>query len=106
MLAAADNWQCQSLLRFRGTQLGLFKGVSTEVASVPAIDMRSITQLAEGDESGKEFIAEIIDVFLGDLRERVRKIGAQVSGSDLRRSRSDRACDQRKLRSLWRRTPD
>jgi HPt (histidine-containing phosphotransfer) domain-containing protein len=67
---------------FRGTQLGLIKGVSTEAESIPAIDMRSISQLAEGDELGKEFIAEIIDVFLGDLRERVRSIGTQISGTD------------------------
>ncbi len=56
--------------------------VSTEGASVPAIDMRAITQLAEGDDLGEQFIAEIIDVFLADLSERARKIGAQMSSND------------------------
>jgi len=56
--------------------------VSIEAASVPAIDMRAITQLAEGDELGDQFIAEIIDVFLGDLSERVRTIGWQMSQGD------------------------
>ena len=53
--------------------------MSTETASVPAIDMRAITQLAEGDEMGDQFVAEIIDVFLADLSERVHTIGLQMS---------------------------
>ncbi|MGA7873577.1 MAG: Hpt domain-containing protein [Candidatus Binatus sp.] len=44
--------------------------------------MRAITQLAEGDDLGEQFIAEIIDVFLADLSERARKIGAQMSSND------------------------
>jgi HPt (histidine-containing phosphotransfer) domain-containing protein len=53
-----------------------------EPASVPAIDMVAITQLAEGDESGDQFVAEIIDVFLADLSERVRVIALQMSQGD------------------------
>jgi HPt (histidine-containing phosphotransfer) domain-containing protein len=56
--------------------------VSIETASVPAIDMRAITQLAESDELGEQFVAEIIDVFLTDLSERVRAIGLQMSHDD------------------------
>jgi len=56
--------------------------MSTETASVPAIDMRAITLLADSDEMGGQFIAEIIKVFLADLRERVRTIGLQMSQSD------------------------
>jgi HPt (histidine-containing phosphotransfer) domain-containing protein len=67
---------------FRGTQLGLVNRVSTETTSVPAIDMRAITQLAESDELGDQFIAEIIEVFLADLSERVRTIGLQLSRND------------------------
>ena len=48
--------------------------MSIELASVPAIDVRAICQLAEGDELGKQFIVEIIEVFLGDLSECVRAI--------------------------------
>jgi len=44
--------------------------------------MRAITRLAEGGELGDRFIAEIIDVFLGDLSERVRTIGLQMSHDD------------------------
>jgi len=50
-----------------------------EAAAVPAIDMRTIMQLAEGDEVGEQFIAEVIEVFLGDLSERVREIGLQMT---------------------------
>jgi len=56
--------------------------VSIETASVPAIDMRAITQLAEGDELGEQFVVEIIDVFLADLSKRVRAIGLQMSHDD------------------------
>jgi HPt (histidine-containing phosphotransfer) domain-containing protein len=49
---------------------------------MPTIDMRSISQLAEGDERGDQFVAEIIDVFLADLSERVRTIGLQMSQDD------------------------
>jgi hypothetical protein len=52
--------------------------MSTQTAGLPTIDMRSISQLAEGDEMGDEFVAEIIDVFLADLSERVRTIGLQM----------------------------
>jgi HPt (histidine-containing phosphotransfer) domain-containing protein len=44
--------------------------------------MRSISQLAEGDERGDQFVAEIIDVFLADLSERVRTVGLQMSKND------------------------
>jgi HPt (histidine-containing phosphotransfer) domain-containing protein len=56
--------------------------VSIETASVPAIDMRAITQLAESDELGEQFVAEIIGVFLTDLTERVHTIGLQMSRDD------------------------
>ena len=56
--------------------------MSIETASVPAIDMRAITQLAESDELGEQFVAEVIDVFLADLSERVRAIGLQMSHDD------------------------
>lgn len=56
--------------------------MSIETASVPTIDMRAITQLAEGDELGEQFVAEIIDVFLADLSKRVRAIGLQMSHDD------------------------
>ena len=57
--------------------------MSTETASVPAIDMRAISQLAESDDTGDQFIAEIIDVFLADLSDRVRKISLQMAAGDL-----------------------
>jgi HPt (histidine-containing phosphotransfer) domain-containing protein len=53
-----------------------------ETASAPAIDMRAITQLAENDELGEQFVADIIDVFLADLSECVRTIGLQMSHGD------------------------
>jgi HPt (histidine-containing phosphotransfer) domain-containing protein len=56
--------------------------MSTGSQGVPTIDMRSISQLAEDDETGDQFIAEIIDVFLADLSERVRTIGLQMSRND------------------------
>jgi hypothetical protein len=66
-----------------GTQLGLVNRVSSETTNVPAIDMRSITQLAEIEEAGDQFVAEIIKVFLADLSERVRAIGLRMSRNDL-----------------------
>ena len=57
-------------------------GMGNETAGMPAIDMRSISELAEADENGDQFVAEIIDVFLGDLSERVRTIGLQMSRND------------------------
>jgi HPt (histidine-containing phosphotransfer) domain-containing protein len=56
--------------------------MSTGSQGVPTIDMRTISQLAEGDETGDQFVAEIIDVFLADLGERVRTIGLQMSRND------------------------
>jgi HPt (histidine-containing phosphotransfer) domain-containing protein len=56
--------------------------MSTGSHGVPTIDMRSISQLAEDDETGDQFVAEIIDVFLADLSERVRTIGLQMSRND------------------------
>ena len=56
--------------------------MSTETVGMPTIDMRSISQLAESDETGDEFIAEIIKVFLADLSERVRTIGLQMRARD------------------------
>ena len=56
--------------------------MSIETTSVPAIDMRAITQLAESDELGGQFVAEIIGVFLADLTERVHAIGLQMSHDD------------------------
>jgi len=44
--------------------------------------MRAITQLAASDELGEQFVAEIIDVFLTDLSERVHAIGLQMSNAD------------------------
>jgi len=58
------------------------KSLNIETASVPAIDMRAITRLAENDELGEQFVADIIDVFLADLSERVRTIGLQMSHDD------------------------
>ncbi len=56
--------------------------MTTETAGMPTIDMRSISQLAEGDEDGDRFVAEIIDVFLADLSERVRAIALQMNQND------------------------
>ncbi len=72
----------REVLRSCGTQLGSIQRVSIETASLPAIDMRSISQLAAGDELGEPFVTEIIGVFLGDLSERVRKIGLQMTQGD------------------------
>jgi histidine phosphotransfer protein HptB len=56
--------------------------MSTENASIPAIDMRAIRLLAANDDMGDEFIAEIIKVFVADLDERVHKIRSQMSQND------------------------
>lgn len=73
------SWHC------RGTQLGSLRHVSIEAAKVPAIDMRGITQLAEGEEPGGRFVTEIIGVFLADLSERVHTIGVQINQKELAR---------------------
>src|SRR5579862_802047 len=57
-------------------------GVSSEKASVPAIDMSAIMELADNDDAGEQFVAEIIKVFLNDLSERVLTIGSQMKQSD------------------------
>ncbi len=44
--------------------------------------MRAITQLAEGGGPGAQFVADIIEVFLGELSEYVRTIGLQMSHGD------------------------
>ena len=56
--------------------------MSNEAASEAVIDMRSITQLAENDDLGDQFVTEIIDVFLGDLGKRVDAIGLLMSQGD------------------------
>ena len=60
----------------------MIDGVSTETASVPAIDMSAIMQLADNDDAGDQFVAEIIKVFLDDLSERVLTIGLQMKQDD------------------------
>ena len=56
--------------------------VLIEIATVPAIDMSAITQLADNDDLGDQFIAEIIKVFLADLSERVLAVGLQMKQGD------------------------
>jgi HPt (histidine-containing phosphotransfer) domain-containing protein len=56
--------------------------VSIETTSVPAIDMSAIMQLADDDDTGDQFVAEIIKVFLDDLSERVLTIGMQMKQGD------------------------
>jgi HPt (histidine-containing phosphotransfer) domain-containing protein len=56
--------------------------VNEQKISCPTIDMRPITQLAEGEELGDAFVAELIFVFLNDLSERVRTISLQLSSGD------------------------
>jgi len=82
---------CQSLLewvmvsgwlRCDGTQLGSFDRVSSATTTVPAIDMTAILQLADNDDTGDQFIAEIIKVFLDDLSERVLTVGLQMKQGD------------------------
>ena len=84
--AAANDMQGRSRLARRSVaaarNLNSMMRVSDESAIVPAIDMRAITQLAEGDEMGDQFVAEIIDVFLADLSERVLTIGLQMNRGD------------------------
>lgn len=60
----------------------MIDGMSTETASVPAIDMSAIMQLADNDDAGEQFVAEIIKVFLDDLSERVLTIGLQMKQGD------------------------
>jgi HPt (histidine-containing phosphotransfer) domain-containing protein len=54
----------------------------TSETTPPAIDMSAIMQLADNDDTGDQFITEIIKVFLADLTERVRTIGLQLSQND------------------------
>jgi CheY-like chemotaxis protein/HPt (histidine-containing phosphotransfer) domain-containing protein len=54
----------------------------SERPGVPAIDMRTISEFANSDESGEEFISNIIEVFLADMSERVRVADLQVSSHD------------------------
>jgi HPt (histidine-containing phosphotransfer) domain-containing protein len=56
--------------------------MNNEPTDAPTIDMQSITQLAEGDGLGQKFVAEIIDLFLADLGERVSKISVQMNLGD------------------------
>lgn len=56
--------------------------MGTETASVPPIDMRAISKLAESDDTGDQFIAEIIDVYLADMSERIGKISSQMAAGD------------------------
>ncbi len=56
--------------------------VTTETTTVPAIDMSAITLLADNDDLGDQFIAEIIKVFLADLSERVLNIRLQMKQGD------------------------
>ncbi len=44
--------------------------------------MSAILQLADNDDMGDQFIADIIRVFIADLRERVHRIGLQMSQND------------------------
>lgn len=53
-----------------------------EMPSVSAIDMRAISKFAQTDQSGEEFIAVIIEVFLADMSERVRAAGLQMGHHD------------------------
>jgi histidine phosphotransfer protein HptB len=66
----------------RGTQLESITCVNIESAILPAIDMHAIVQLAESDETGQQFVAEIIKVFLADLSERLKTLGLQMSRGD------------------------
>jgi two-component system, sensor histidine kinase and response regulator len=53
-----------------------------EALGPPAIDMRALSELAASDESGAEFIANIIGVFLADMSKRVIAAGAQMDHDD------------------------
>ena len=84
-LPQTNNGEVRTIRRprdSRGTQLESINRVDVENANAPAIDMRAIVQLAESDEAGDQFVAEIIRVFLADLSERVRTIGLQMSRGD------------------------
>jgi HPt (histidine-containing phosphotransfer) domain-containing protein len=63
-------------------QIGYSGGVANENENAGPIDMRGIMQLAESDDTGAQFVTEIIDVFLTDLGERVRTIGERMSQGD------------------------
>jgi histidine phosphotransfer protein HptB len=67
-----------------GTQIGCSVGVSDEYESGSGapIDMRAITQLADSDDAGTQFLTEIIEVFLADMAERVRSIRERMSEGD------------------------
>ncbi len=54
----------------------------SEAPSVSAIDMRPICEFADSDDSGEEFISNIIGVFLDDMGERVRVAGVQMGSHD------------------------
>jgi len=53
-----------------------------EAPGAPAIDMRTISEFAATDEAGAEFIANIIEVFLRDMGERLRMAVEQVGRGD------------------------
>jgi HPt (histidine-containing phosphotransfer) domain-containing protein len=56
--------------------------VGNENKDVAPIDMCALVQLAEYDDTGFQFVREIIDVFLADLRKRVSTIGASMGQGD------------------------
>ena len=56
--------------------------MSNEATSVPAINMSAIIQLADNDDTGDQFVVEIINVFLDDLSKRVLTIGLQMKQND------------------------
>ena len=60
----------------------MLSGVGNEDNGVAAIDMRALTQLAECDDIGGQFLTEIIGIFLTDLQQRVGLIGALMSRGD------------------------
>ncbi len=55
---------------------------TAETPSACAIDMRALSEFAASDESGAEFVANIIEVFLADMSERVRAAGLQMDRDD------------------------
>lgn len=56
--------------------------MGNEHKSADAIDMRAIAQLAESDDTGAQFVTEIIGVFLTDMAERISTIGTRMSQGD------------------------
>jgi len=44
--------------------------------------MSAIIQLADNDDTGDQFVVEIINVFLDDLSERILTIGLQMKQND------------------------